>query len=109
MPMASSPAIGHTMELRVQRRPQFRDQIGSGYRNICIRLRPNPWRPMTILLRKFLSSGIVRGKRLALVGRQQSLQDGTACASRSPVACPQSMASTRAAIAAGGANCILRA
>ena len=51
------PSIGDVWKSRIERRPQLATVSGSGYAKYLYSPRPKPWRPITIRLRKCLSSG----------------------------------------------------
>ncbi len=72
------PAIGHAAKLRIQRRPQFRDQVLKRIGKIFVLAAPetvachhDPAAEMPVVR-------IERRKRAALISRQQSLQHGAA-------------------------------
>src|ERR1700694_5125757 len=72
------PAISHVTKLRIERRPQFRDQVRKRIRKIFVLAAPEPVTSHHHPAAEMLVVRIKRRKRAALIRQKQSLQDGTA-------------------------------
>ncbi len=72
------PAIGHATKLRIQHRPQFRDQVRKRIGKVFVLAAPETVASHHDPAAEMLVIGIERPKRAALLSRQQSLQHGAA-------------------------------
>src|ERR1700738_5168111 len=69
------PAIGYSTKLRIKRRPQFRDEIGQRIGKIFVLAASKPMASHHHPAAETIVVGIERHNDVALVRRQQSLQD----------------------------------
>ena len=72
------PAIGNAAQPRIQRRAQFRDQVGQRIGKIFVFAAPKTVTPHHDAAAEFAVVRIQRGDRPAFVGRQQPFQHGAA-------------------------------